>query len=339
MTVRVDTDWSYRGIPVVVLENELLRVTVMPELGAKIWQLVYKPAGKELLWRHPRLKPRRLHGHAVYDDHFYGGWDELFPNDIPETLAGEPLPDHGELWTLPWECRIEKETDEEVCLHLWVETAVFAARVDKWITLRAGDAALRFRHAIANNGRLPFPYLWKLHAAMAVDEHCRIDLPASNVYVEAFGETRTGRSGFAYEWPYAEDASGGRHDMRKTLPADSGTAEFQYATGLKDGWCALTNTRDGIGFGLAFDTAVLPSCWLFASYGGWRGLNTVVLEPCTGYPVSVNDGAERGTHRTLQPGERLETAVTAVVYEGFAAVGGIDAEGRVTGTRAERGKQ
>ncbi|MFD2615650.1 hypothetical protein [Paenibacillus gansuensis] len=228
---------------------------------------------------------------------------------------------------------MEKESDEEVCLHLWVETAVFAVRVDKWITLKAGESCLHFRHVIKNNGRTAFPYLWKLHAAMAVDEHCRIDLPAASVYVENFGSARIGRHGFIYEWPYALDAEGRRHDMRHTLPAPSGAAEFQYATGLEAGWCALTNTGDGVGFGIAFDPAVLPCCWLFATYGGWRELHTVVLEPCTGYPVSVVEGAEKGTHRLLHPGERLETEILAVVYEGFAEVTGIDSDGNVTGTR------
>ncbi|MFD2615649.1 DUF5107 domain-containing protein [Paenibacillus gansuensis] len=89
MSVRLTTDWGYRGIPVVVLENRELRVVVMPELGAKIWQITYKPKDKDLLWQHPRIKPRRLTGHAVYDDNFAGGWDELFPNDMSETVSGE----------------------------------------------------------------------------------------------------------------------------------------------------------------------------------------------------------------------------------------------------------
>lgn len=57
------------------------------------------------------------------------------------------------------------------------------------------------------------------------------------------------------------------------------------------------------GLRLTWDRQDLPSCWLFASYGGgWRGLNVLVLEPCTGYPLSVDVGVRAGTHQTLLAG-------------------------------------
>jgi hypothetical protein len=39
---------------------------------------------------------------ADYDSNFYGGIDELIPNDIPENIDGIDDPDHGELWTTPF---------------------------------------------------------------------------------------------------------------------------------------------------------------------------------------------------------------------------------------------
>ena len=113
-------------------------------------------------------------------------------------------------------------------------------------------------------------------------------------------------------WPVVVDG-GAEHDMRPTLPADSGACEFYYVTGLDDGWCALTYA-DGSGVGLAFDRAMYPSCWVFASYGGWRDLQVAVLEPCTGYPVSVADGLAAGTHRVLRAGERIETSMTLAIF-------------------------
>ncbi|MBM7564026.1 DUF4432 family protein [Paenibacillus sacheonensis] len=331
MGVKVDTNWTYNEIRTVVMENEKLRVVVMPELGAKIWQIVYKPRDKELLWHHPRMTPRKLQLHASYDDHFFGGWDELYPNDETESIGGETFPDHGEIWTLPWHCAIERSDEQEAVLRLWVETPISATRIVKTITLRAGEAKLRFRHAIENKGRRPQPYLWKLHAAMSANESYRIDLPAEEVRMESFGSPRTGRTSYDYAWPYAEGADGSLHDMRQVLPFGSGVSEFQYATKMRAGWCALTDTKDGIGFGLSYDREALPSCWIFASYGGWRELQTVVLEPCTGYPAGLADGVERGTHKTLEPGQTALFDIVATVYDGYRAVEGIDGDGNVTG--------
>jgi hypothetical protein len=107
--------------------------------------------------------------------------------------------------------------------------------------------------------------------------------------------------------------------MRIVLPPTALVNEFQYATDLSEGWCALTDVTARVGFALSFDRNLLASCWLFASYGGWRDLYMVVLEPCTGYPVSVNDGVAQGTHRILEAGQTVECDVRATVFEGTSA--------------------
>ena len=329
MSVRTATEWSYNGISTVILENRLLRAVVMPALGAKIWQLTSLPSGRDLLWQHPRIKPRPLPFHSIYDDQFFGGWDELFPNDMAEELGGERFPDHGEIWTLPWEYALERVTPDEATLHLWVETPISACRVEKWLTLRAGESKLRFRHQITNLGQRDQPFLWKLHPALQVDEHSRIDLGASEVYVADFGPPRNGKTGVTYRWPFLTDDIGRRHDMRRGLPIDAQINEFQFATAMDAGWCALTHTQEQLGFGLAWNRDVLPSCWIFASYGGWRNLHVAILEPCTGYPVSVAEGVAQGTHQVLPAGAAITCEITAVVYSGIAGVKQIDADGSV----------
>lgn len=39
MTARVSTDGAHESLQAVVLENELLRAVVLPELGGELWQL------------------------------------------------------------------------------------------------------------------------------------------------------------------------------------------------------------------------------------------------------------------------------------------------------------
>lgn len=329
MSVRLSTAWTLHGLDVVLLENELLRVTLLPQLGGKIWQLSFKPADRDLLWQHPRLTPQRVPFHSVYDDVFYGGWDELFPNDLPEQIGGEQLPDHGEVWTLPWSVAVVRDTPEEAIVHLSVTTPISSARVEKWITLRAGEPKLRFRHRITSLGAHEQPFLWKLHAAMALGEASRIDVPARNVYIEDFGPPRNGQTQLSYSWPFVIDAAGERHDMRRTLPPTAQVNEFQYATELTAGWCSITHPHERLGFGLSFDPAVLPACWLFATYGGWRNLSTVVLEPCTGYGVSLAQGIGSGTHQVLQPGQQIDVEIVATVFTGAAGVRAIDRDGNV----------
>lgn len=57
----VDAYWHFHGLRAVILENEFLRVVVLPEAGARIVHLIYKPHDVNLLWNNPRVKPARLH--------------------------------------------------------------------------------------------------------------------------------------------------------------------------------------------------------------------------------------------------------------------------------------
>ena len=45
--VQLDTHWHYHGFRALVIENSCLRLVILPELGAKLWSLVYKPADRE----------------------------------------------------------------------------------------------------------------------------------------------------------------------------------------------------------------------------------------------------------------------------------------------------
>ena len=330
MTVRVTDEWTYRSLRAVVVSNDELRVVVLPELGGKIWQLTDVRTSRDLLWHNPRVKPRNVPFGAVYDDVFFGGWDELFPNDMPEEINGEAYPDHGELWSSPWEWSIGRHTADEVAVILSCRTPISGCRVTKRVLLRSGRAAVEVCSRLTNESRTALPYLWKQHVAVPLGQSARLDLPATTVLMDGFGRPRGRPPQDQYRWPEFVDAEGRSHDMRQTLPPESQAAEFQYATELEAGWCAVTY-GDGIGLGLAFDPAVFTSCWTFASYGGWRGHEVLIMEPCTGYPVSLAEGLAAGTHRTLQPGQTLETTVTAVPYSGLSAVTAVRPDGVVEG--------
>jgi hypothetical protein len=93
-------------VPIVRLESDHLRVDVAPGVGGRVVSLVEKSGGHEFLWRNRALRLESLPAGSEYDPNFFGGIDELLPNDIPEEINGVACPDHGALWTLPlaWRC-------------------------------------------------------------------------------------------------------------------------------------------------------------------------------------------------------------------------------------------
>ncbi|MFA6470729.1 MAG: DUF5107 domain-containing protein [Candidatus Latescibacterota bacterium] len=328
--VTVDTDWKYRGMQTICCENRFLRLVILPDLGAKILRLIHKPSDRNILWENPRLVPRTVPVGSSYDDNFFGGWDELFPNDEPITLNGERYPDHGELWSQPWRWRIEENSDKEVVIHLWCFSSILNVRVEKWLSIEAESPIVRFHHRIQNQGHTPVDFLWKLHPALAISPNHRIDLPPCRVL--RVDETFSDLAGEEqFDWPHCRGKKGGRVDLRMVPAPESPCKEFVYCTDLADGWCAFTDTAAQVGFGLRFPKDVFRSVWLFLSYGGWRGCSTAVIEPCTAWPKELDTSIANGTCSHLDAGEALECEVEAVVYHGFRSVKEIRAGGEVIG--------
>jgi hypothetical protein len=46
-----------RDFTLIVLENDYLRLSLLPELGGRIYQAVFKPTGHNIFYQNPVLKP------------------------------------------------------------------------------------------------------------------------------------------------------------------------------------------------------------------------------------------------------------------------------------------
>ena len=84
---------------------------------------------------------------------------------------------------------------------------------------------------------------------------------------------------------------------------------------MSAGYAAISYPDEDIGFGLGFDSGVLDSVWVFGTCGGWRGLNTVILEPCTGYLANLPDAIANGSALTLAAGATVATTRRARVEQ------------------------
>lgn len=71
---RMQDDYTRQRAPLtfqtVVLENEILKATFLPQLGGRLYSLLYKPLGRELLNVNPVFQPANL---AIRDAWFSGG--------------------------------------------------------------------------------------------------------------------------------------------------------------------------------------------------------------------------------------------------------------------------
>jgi galactose mutarotase-like enzyme len=290
-----------------VLENDLLRVEVLPALGGKIWSIVYKPRNRELLWHHPDLAPHRVEPGSSFDDAFFGGWDEVFPNDAPVTLESISYPDHGEVWTAVCDWRVVEQSIEQVTIALTCTGAVTGASIERHLTLRADEPSLRVSYRVLNASDAPLIFQWKLHPALNMGPNARIDIPAGRFELDPeFAEELAELEG---EWPIVAGKNGEPIDLRIAPDPASKAIRFFYATDLTDGWCSMTDLDDGTVVRFEFDRIAFPAITVFGTYGGWQGIHTTILEPCTGYPYRLEEALAIGRVASLEPGAMFETAV------------------------------
>ena len=287
------TQWD--GVQAVVLENEVLRVVVAPSIGGRVVSMMHRPGGRELLWRNPRLKLTPCAPGAAYDPNFYGGIDEVIPGDLPETINGIDCPDHGELWTLALQA--EERGDS---LILSGRLPLFG--LDYRRSMRLDGNRLICRYEIVNRSGAGRHFMWKMHAAIAVQPGDRIVCPAATAQA-ADPEWSRRKSVAPFAWPVADGL-----DM-SVVPAPDRTTEFLYLHGLGEGTMGI-ESADGTGIVCSFDPAVFPCCVYFASHGAMDGAYTAVLEPCTAMPLSVNEAAQNGFCSCLKDGESLATVMT-----------------------------
>jgi hypothetical protein len=311
----VDAGFSRHGVEGIRLEGELVVLTIFPDAGGKILDLVHRPSGKNLLWQNPRVRLARTHAGARFDDVWCGGWDDLFPTDAPCTIDGNVYHDHGDLWIGPWDWEIEEDTGARATVRLCRYSASLPCLMEKWVTLRRDEPVVTLRQRVTNLGPRPVRFVWDVHVAHAVEPGSRVYLPTSSLKVEPPYLGRAGRNAAACSWPLHIDESGVEHDLSRTPPA-SDLSEFFWADGLGEGWCATVHPSVGVGLGLAFDPAVFPAVLLFGDYGGWRGHYFLLTEPCTSPPGSLADAVESGSAAMVAAGEALETDIVATVLEG-----------------------
>jgi len=330
---RISTDWHYNGMRTLILENELLRSSILVDFGSKIFEFIHKQSDRDLLYHHPRVEIRAPVYGVNADNWWPGGIDEAIPTGHVSKYEGEEYPYLGEVWSLPWQYEVLSREDDNVSAHLWRTTVIAPLLVEKWITLRGGEAMLRLRHRITNLGPSEFKFLWGIHPALAISPSSRIDIPAEDVLIEeSLPNDRLGGRNTTYEWPYAIDREGRRVDMRVVQPEGAQTCDFHFATKLTDGWLAVTDREAGVGFGLVFPKEVFNTIWLWLVYGGWRGVYCAAVEAWTGFPAKLNEAVERGRHSTLGPKGSLECETIMLAYAGASAVERITRTGEVIGT-------
>jgi galactose mutarotase-like enzyme len=298
------------GFPAVALRSAELELVAVPAIGMKITNL-RRLNGREWLWRSDQI-PLALPepGTSYVEAADSGGWDECFPTvgscAIPGAPADTPaLPDHGELWSAPWNSSVYEHAEGTTLAGSATGNA-FPYEFHRLITVDPEQPIARFRYRLRHTGDAAFPWIWSSHPLLNVQPGSELTLGGvSQVRVDAVHGRDDLSENDIVSWP---GAIGGDAD-RFVFPEKGHWAIKIFGDLAGEGRLTLTDPRRGERLEMLVRGSEVPqvgvwiNCWGWAPPGRTPYYN-LALEPCIGAPDRL-DVALRDWHtaQSLGPGE------------------------------------
>ena len=286
-----------------ILENDRVRLTLLPQVGGKIISIRSLVSQREFLWQDASRPYRQPRYADAFGNYGASGFDECFPSigecRYPEfPWEGIVVPDHGEIWCTPAQCELRGDS-----LYVHTYGVRFPYHFEKWITLAPDAARFDISYRVTNLSAHDFQYCWTAHPLFAAAEGMRIVLPGTPEarFVFALGGRVGGEMLQAYRWPWVGTPDGALLDYSLIGPPTLKANDKVYAD--SQGWCALHDPASGDYVAFSFSSEALPYVGICINHGGWPGEGVpgywVALEPCTGYPDPLDEVMALGKHRTL----------------------------------------
>jgi hypothetical protein len=185
---------TYRAL---VVENEYLQLTFLPELGGRLYRCVYKPTGQNIFYQNPVVKPSR--------------WGPLTPAEHNWWLAvggmewALPVYEHGYEFGIPWDYSVQVAS-HGISITLWDAETKDRLRSEVQVTLPSQRAAFIVRPQLTN----PLPgdvrvQLW-VNAMLTLGSptltpETEFILPAGPIVVHSTGDATLAAAGHTMTWP------------------------------------------------------------------------------------------------------------------------------------------
>ncbi|OUS67856.1 hypothetical protein B5G52_21135 [Pseudoalteromonas sp. A601] len=306
---------TVQGFNAITIRNAYLSCTVVPELGGKITSLKAMQIQREWL----ALDEQAGLNKANYADDFRrfdsGGWDECFPSIAPEVdfpIAKRKIniPDHGQLWCLPWQVVELKTSKSAIIVVLRCEGVGLGYRFTRSLKLGKFAKGLIVDYQLVNHSDESIPYIWSMHPIFAVTPNMHITLPAraiefaTDIGFKTFFNTQVKH----FSWPY--QSSQNHHlNLSHVMPYYSGFASKMYSDRLKTYFTETDSFEVKLSCGdeycgFRFSPHQVSHLGLWFNYHGWSGNDlpapfVLGIEPCIGNADSLRQSIENKEASTL----------------------------------------
>lgn len=256
MSCQHSIEWR-DGFAVHVLRTAEAEVRIIPELGAKIASLLDRRSGREWMWSPPNA---RLFRNALADAFQHStliGADECFPTIAGCTWHNRHLPDHGEVWSLPW-------TVDTTAASVTTKLACVVSPFVLERTARLEANILHLDYTLTNVGPQAEEFLWALHPLITIHPGDRLEIPTERVTMEGATNCPLGERGTVLSWPRPNASV----DLEKMDFGQSAPASLKaFAFDLTEQRAAIANYITGERLTIRFSGASLNTLGIFINRG------------------------------------------------------------------------
>ncbi|MBE9222365.1 DUF4432 family protein [Cyanobacterium stanieri LEGE 03274] len=330
---RITLDYTYKGMRVAFLENNLMRIGILIDKGGDIFEITYKPKDIDFLWQSPiAMRPPFTSTNALaegaYHDYYYGGWQEILPSAgwSSEPYKGTYQGLHGEVSLLPVSAQIITDTPELVTLKTEVTLYRSPLKLEKHLSLKKDTATLFIKEKLTNTSPHDFEIMWGHHPVVGepfLDTSCTVQAPAKKIEVMAYHPNGLWTTDKEFDFPHAQNRRTGQmQDVTKILGKESKSVDVLFFKELQEGWYGINNHNLNLGLGMAWDHNLFKYLWMWQVYQGhddypWYGRTyNLGLEPFTSYPpAGIDTAIKNGSSLKMKPHQIIETNLVTTAYE------------------------
>ena len=231
-----------RPFQAITLENEYTAVTVLPELGGRLYRWLDKTTGRQLFYNNPVLKPTAW-GHRGWWL-ATGGIEWAFPTD-----------EHGLNEYRPWVAETAVTTDTAAITLSDLEDQT-GMTVGVTLTLDADHSYLTIEPWVENQTASAHTYQYWLNAMIALDNNQATDavefiLPANEIVIHSTGDPQIPGEHSVISWP---EYNGRFLNLYNTW---NGWIGF-FAPNILAGYSGIYDHNVNQGLLRVMDTAVVP---------------------------------------------------------------------------------
>lgn len=300
---------TFKNMNSITLENNELKIAVIPSLGGKLVSLYNKLSKFELLFQNKENEYKKPELNSDFASFDASGFDDAFPTIDSSKVQYEGkeilYPDHGEIWSSSFDYRIIDGYLELAC-----SSSILPYTYKKLIHLE--NDTVKIKYNIVNKSNSPFPCIWAMHCLVNCSEDIEISFPKNTTeIINVHDSDILGKKNLIHSYPITKTLDNKDYRLDRIGSSSLNKTEKYYVNGIvNEGECSIYYPGNSSLFTINFDKDKLPYLGFWVTEGGFRSDYNCALEPTNSFYDDIDTAKSNNKLYYLKPTEPLNFEIS-----------------------------